>query len=91
MSQQIGGLCDTSVLKTHSVPATMVKAEAQIWARKGNVIILSVALRGGRDITSWSTGSTPRLHRLLSQSVPLDTLAAELAVLNLLMRYHDHI
>ena len=51
----------TSFLKTQSVPATMVKEVVTIWNKRGRVTILSEALRGGLFITSWSTGSTPRL------------------------------
>ena len=54
-------LCHTSFLNTQSVPATMVKEVVTIWKSSGRVTIRSVALRGGRVMTSRSTGSTPKL------------------------------
>jgi len=52
----------TSCQKTHSVPETMIAAEMITLMMSCRLMIGSLALRGGCFKTSWSTGSTPRLH-----------------------------
>ena len=61
VGEHVDVTCPTSFLKTQSVPATMVKEVVTIWKSSGRVTIRSVALRGGRVMTSRSTGSTPKL------------------------------
>ena len=55
----------TSFLNTQRVPATIVKEVVTIWKSRGRVTMRSVAFRGGLDMTSLSTGSTPRLQGVI--------------------------
>ena len=53
----------TSCQKTHRVPEMMRAAEMRTLVMRWRVIIGSLTLRGGWQMTSSSTGSTPRLGK----------------------------
>lgn len=52
----------TSLQNTHNVPDTIIQAEIKTFVMRSRVMIGSLTFLGGFLMTSWSTGSTPRLQ-----------------------------